>query len=289
MVAAPVAIVGDVEMKPAAFDYVRVDSADEAVNMLAQYGQDAKILAGGQSLMAMLNFRLAQPKVLVDISRCTSLDYSRVEGGHLVVGAAATQASIEWRPALAKEVPLLDLVFPSISHFQVRNHGTVCGSIAHADPSAELPLCLTALGGEVILRSRSGHRLLKADDFFTGMLTTALGPDEIVEEVHFPLADSQAGYAFEEVAMRHGDFAVAAVAAVVTRSSIALTVGGVADRPVRKTWPLLSDADMEGELNDFSWELQAQNDIHASAKYRRRLVRCLGQKLIIRARNEALR
>jgi xanthine dehydrogenase iron-sulfur cluster and FAD-binding subunit A len=151
-----------------------------------------------------------------------------------VIGAAATQASVEHRATLAAEVPLLDLVFPWISHFQIRNRGTVCGSVAHADPSAELPLCLTALQGEVVLRSKAGRRVLKADQFFQGMLMTAVKPGEIVEEVRFPLRQQGARYAFEEVSMRHADFAIAALAAVVIDAAIELTVGGVADRPQRK-------------------------------------------------------
>ncbi|MDB5824070.1 MAG: carbon monoxide dehydrogenase [Herminiimonas sp.] len=275
-------------MKPAAFDYVRADSADEVVSLLQQHGADARILAGGQSLMAMLNFRLAQPKLLIDISRCADLNYSRVENGALEIGAAATQASVEWRPKLAAEVPLMAKVFPSISHFQVRNRGTVCGSIAHADPSAELPLCLVALQGEVILRSGTGRRKLAAEDFFQGMLTTALAPGEMVESVRFPLGQPGARYGFEEISMRHGDFALVALAVVVSNDSIALTVGGVSDRPRRKSWGMLSGADLDAALNDFAWELEAESDTHASAEYRRHLVRQLGRKLITGAMHEAL-
>lgn len=270
-------------MKPAAFDYIRADSAEETVGLLAQYGEDAKILAGGQSLMAMLNIRLAQPAMLVDISRCKDLDYVRISDGKLVVGAAATQANVETRSTLGAEVPLLGLVFPWISHFQIRNRGTVCGSVAHADPSAELPLCLTALQGEVVLRSRSGRRVVKADDFFQGMLMTAVRPGEIVEEVRFPLQQPGARYAFQEVSMRHGDFAIVALAAVVTDTAIELTAGGVADRPLRKRWARLHGADLDAALNDFSWELAAQSDAHASAEYRRHLVRQLGRQLILKA------
>ncbi|HEX9172522.1 MAG TPA: FAD binding domain-containing protein [Telluria sp.] len=270
-------------MKPAAFDYIRADSAQETVDLLARYGEDAKILAGGQSLMAMLNIRLAQPAMLVDISRCHDLDYVRVENGKLAVGAAATQASVETRASLAAEVPLLGLAFPWISHFQIRNRGTVCGSVAHADPSAELPLCLTALQGEVVLRSKSGRRVLKADEFFQGMLVTALQPGEIVEEVRFPLQQQGARYAFREVSMRHGDFAIVALAAVVTDSAIELTAGGVADRPIRKRWDRISGGDLDTALNDFAWELEAQSDAHASAEYRRHLVRQLGRQLIGKA------
>jgi 2-furoyl-CoA dehydrogenase FAD binding subunit len=268
-------------MKPAPFDYIRADSADEVVSLLHQHGADARILAGGQSLMAMLNFRLAQPKLLIDISRCADLNYSRIENGALTIGAAATQASVEWRPQLAVETPLLARIFPSISHFQIRNRGTVCGSIAHADPSAELPLCLVALQGEVILRSNTGRRQLPAQEFFQGMLTTALRPGELVESVRFPLRQPGARYAFEEVAMRHGDFALVALAAVVTDS-------GVSDRPRRKSWGPLSGADLDSALNDFAWELEAESDTHASAEYRRHLVRQLGRKLITGAMHEAL-
>ncbi|MDB5919586.1 MAG: carbon monoxide dehydrogenase [Massilia sp.] len=270
-------------MKPAAFDYIRADSAEETIGLLARYGDDAKILAGGQSLMAMLNIRLAQPAMLVDISRCADLDYVRVDKGQLVVGAAATQASVETRATLAAEVPLLDLALPWISHFQIRNRGTVCGSVAHADPSAELPLCLTALQGEVVLRSKAGRRVLKADEFFQGMLMTAVRPGEIVEEVRFPLRQPGARYAFEEVSMRHGDFAIVALAAVVTDAAIELTVGGVADRPQRRRWTRLQGADLDAAINDFAWELDAESDAHASAQYRRHLVRHLGRQLIAKA------
>ena len=270
-------------MKPAAFDYIRADSAEETVGLLARYGEQAKILAGGQSLMAMLNIRLAQPAMLIDISRCSDLDYVRIDRGQLVVGAAVTQARIEHRATLVSEVPLLHLVLPWVSHCQIRNRGTVCGSVAHADPSAELPLCLTALQGEVVLRSAAGRRVLKADQFFVGMLMTAVRPGEIVEEVRFPLRQPGARYAFEEVSMRHGDFAMVAVAAVVSDAAIELTVGGVADRPQRRHWPRLSGADLDSAINDFAWELDAQSDGHASAVYRRHLVRQIGRQLITKA------
>jgi 2-furoyl-CoA dehydrogenase FAD binding subunit len=269
-------------MKPAPFDYIRADTADETVELLARYGDDARILAGGQSLMAMLNIRLAQPAVLIDISRCADLDYVKVSDGKLVVGAAATQARVETRAALMDEVPLLGLALPWISHFQIRNRGTVCGSVAHADPSAELPLCLTALQGEVVLRSKSGRRVVQADDFFQGMLMTAIRPGEIIEEVRFPLRKPDTRYAFQEVSMRHGDFAIASLAAVVTDTAIELTVGGVADRPQRRRWERLDGAALEEALNDFAWKLDAQGDAHASSAYRRHLVRQLGRQLILK-------
>jgi 2-furoyl-CoA dehydrogenase FAD binding subunit len=270
-------------MKPAAFDYVRVDSVEEACELLAEHGDEARVLAGGQSLIPMLSMRLVQPGVLLDISRCQPLAYARVENGTLAIGAAQTQAAVEWRAGLAQEVPLLAQAFPSISHFQIRNRGTVCGSLAHADPSAELPLCLTVLGGEVVLRSNRGRRVLPADQLFQGMLTTARAADELIEEARFPLRTPGAGYAFEEFSLRHGDYAIVAVAAVVDARQIRLAAGGVADRPTAAVWPRLSGNGLETALNDFAWSLNARDDQQASARYRRHLIRQLGARVISRA------
>jgi 2-furoyl-CoA dehydrogenase FAD binding subunit len=272
-------------VKPAAFNYLRVHSADEAVAALAEHGEDARILAGGQSLMAMLNMRLAQPSLLIDISRSASLSNVTVEKNALHIGAAVTQAQIENRALLAKEIPLLAMAFPYISHFQIRNRGTVAGSIAHADPSAELPLCLLALQGELVLRSRRSQRVMKAVDFFTGMLLTARLPDEFLAEVRFPLATSGAGYGFQEFAMRHGDFAVCAVAAIARphASALRIAVGGVADRPTAVDLPWLEGSALEDALNELAWSLDAKDEPQASALLRRQLVRTLGRKALEQA------
>jgi 2-furoyl-CoA dehydrogenase FAD binding subunit len=272
-------------MKPAAFDYQRIHSADEAAAALAQLGEDARILAGGQSLMAVLNMRLAQPQRLLDISRCAALQQVGVQQGALHIGAAVTQATLEWRARLAHELPLLRLAFPHISHFQVRNRGTVAGSIAHADPSAELPLCLLALQGEVLLKSAKASRRMAAQDFFTGMLLTARRADELVDAVRFPLARAGQGFGFEEFAVRHGDFAICAVAVVADDTSLRIAVGGVADRPVAQDFPLLQGDALADALNQFAWQLQARDEPQASAALRRQLVRQLGR----RAAENALR
>ena len=273
-------------MKPAPFDYLRAMTTRDALDALAQNGEDARVLAGGQSLMAVLNMRLAQPRMLVDISRTDELNTVRIdnEAGRLIVGAAATQGSVEWRASLRDEVPLLAMAFPHISHFQIRNRGTVCGSIAHADPSAELPLVLAALGGDVTLRSKKKTRVLKAEEFFQGMLMTAREPDELVEAVRFPLKKPGERYGFTEFSARHGDFAMVACAAVVTSDSIRLAVGGVADRPVVEQWPRLHGEELRSALNDLSWKLGAQDDAHISATYRRHLVRQLGWRVIEEAK-----
>ena len=270
-------------MKPAAFDYLRADQADEAVAALAQHGEDARILAGGQSLMAVLNMRLANPALLIDISRSEPLAQVRIVQGQLCIGAAATQSLVEWRPELARELPLLALAFPHISHFQVRNRGTVAGSIAHADPSAELPLCLLALEGEVVLRRARGRRVVKAVDFFTGMLLTVRAPDELLEEVRFPLVKSGTGHGFEEFSMRHGDFAVCAVAVVADAQRLRIAVGGVADRPTARDFPLLQGGALDDALNELAWSLEARDEPQASALLRRQLVRTLGRRAVQQA------
>lgn len=272
-------------MKPASFDYLRPETPDEAVTALAEFGGDARILAGGQSLMAMLNMRLARPRLLVDIARLAPLSEIRVANGALVIGAAVTQAALEARPTLRKEAPLLALALPWVGHYQTRNRGTICGSIAHADPSAELPLCLLAVGGEVVLRSRRGRRNIAADDFLLGMLSTARRDDELIEAVRFPLHRSGTGAAFREVAQRHGDFALVACAALASKDGIRFAVGGVAPRPMARDWPAGFDgAALDDALNDFAWELGAIGDAHASARYRRELVRRIGRAVIEEAR-----
>lgn len=270
-------------MKPAAFDYLRVDSSNEAAHALAKHGEDARILAGGQSLMAVLNMRLAQPSLLIDISRSRELANVKLEKAAMCIGAAVTQAQVETRPGLMNEVPLLALAFPYISHFQIRNRGTVAGSIAHADPSAELPLCLLALEGEVVLRKPRSRRLVKAVDFFTGMLLTARLADEFLEEVRFPIATPGTGYGFKEFSMRHGDFAVCAVAAVAHASGLRIAVGGVADRPTAVNLPLLAGSALEDALNELAWSLDAKDEPQASALLRRQLVRTLGLQAVVQA------
>lgn len=224
-------------MKPAAFDYVRADTRRQVVELLAEYGQEARIIAGGQSLMAVLNMRLAQPKLLIDINHVAELAYIELRKDCLAVGAGVRQAQLLARSSLMDEVPLLALAMPWIGHFQTRNRGTVCGSVAHADPSAELPLCLVTLGGEIVLESKKGKRIVKATDFFQGILTTDKRADELVVEVRFPLKREGITYRFREIAMRHGDFAIVSLAAAIGADQVELGIGGVADRPQRRSLP----------------------------------------------------
>ena len=271
-------------MKPKSFNYLRARDLGEALDCLALYGEDARILAGGQSLVAMMNFRLVQPKVLIDIAAIAELDYIRIEGGCIEVGAAVTQARLMAWPELSKASPLLAKALPNVGHYQTRSRGTICGSIAHSDPSSEQPLCLAMLSGSVMLRSSRGARLVSAADFQIGTLSTSRLADEIVTAVRFPVSPPEVGYAFREMAQRRGDFAICAVAASATKDSVRLGVGGVADRPTVRDWTGLADSKLDEALNEFAWDLGGGDDIHATASYRRQLVRRLGRQAILEAK-----
>ena len=270
-------------MKPPPFDYLRPDDEEEALAALADAGDDARLLAGGQTLMPMLNMRLAEPAILIDIARLPNRTSIREESGAIEVGAAVTQAALEAWPPLAARAPLLARALPFVGHVQTRSRGTVCGSLAFADPSAELPLCLAVLGGEVVLRARRGVRTLPAAAFQTGLLSTACLPDEMLVAARFPAAAAGTGYAFAECARRHGDFATVAIAASADARGLRVGVGGVADRPVVRDWPVLSGAALDDALDALARSLDAADDVHASARYRRELVRRLGHKTVLEA------
>lgn len=270
-------------MKPAAFDYLRVETVEEALDGLARFGSDARILAGGQSLIAMLNMRLARPAVLIDIMRLDELATARWEIDAITVPAGVRQATLMSDTRLTTHVPLLAAAMPWIGHFQTRARGTLCGSIAHADPSAEIPLCLLALGGTVHLRTRKRRRTISAGEFFTGLMSTARNDDEMIESVRWPVAKPGAGYAFAEVGRRHGDFAIVACAAIAERSGVRLAVGGVADIPTAIDLPCLDGNALDDALNAFAWSLDARSDFHATGRYRRDLVRQIGRHVITEA------
>ncbi len=268
-------------MKPRPFDYARPDTVDEALAILAEHGDDARVLAGGQTLMAMLNLRLVAPEVVVDITRIPELDVIREVDGKIEVGAAVTQNRLLAWPALAEKLPLLAAALPFVGHFQTRNKGTVCGSIAHADPASEIPLSLAVLEGEVVLRSRKGTRVLPAGEFQQGMLATARAPDELITAVRFPVANGKRGVAFREVARRHGDFAIVAVAAAVeSANSIRIGVGGMTGSPAVRRIKADGAAAIKDAVERLAWELEGYDDIHASARMRRDLLRRIGPVVI---------
>jgi CO/xanthine dehydrogenase FAD-binding subunit len=258
-------------MKPAPLEYRRAESIAEAVSLL---GDDAKVLAGGQSLVPLLNMRLARPSLLVDVNRVPGLGEVVAENGALRVGATVRQAD---RRLL--ELPLLAECLPHVGHAATRNRGTVCGSIAHADAAAELPLALMLLGGSVVAESPRGRREIPADEFFVTHFTTALEPDELVVETVWP-QDGRA-HAFEELAQRHGDYALCMAAAAVRGESLRVAVGAVVDRPT------LVEVDPERPGESAAAQVEPRGNVHASPEYLRHLVRVLVDRAVARARSAA--
>jgi len=280
-------------VKPAAFEYCRPDTVDEAVALLAEFGGDANVLAGGMSLGAMLNMRLARPAALVDIKRIPGLGEVRIDG-EVRTGATLTQARALEHAGLMRAVPLLALALPWVGHFQTRNRGTLAGSVAHADPSAETPLALATLDGEVELASARGARRMKAREFFVDVMTTAREPDEMIAALVWPAHRPGTRHAFAEIAQRHGDFAIVAcaVAAEVDAGGVlrglALGLGGVESRPVvADTGAYLgerADARLAAAIAaDAAARVDPLNDHKASAAYRRALVRTLAAQVLAQA------
>jgi 2-furoyl-CoA dehydrogenase FAD binding subunit len=268
-------------MKPRPFDYLRPDTVDEAIAALAEYGDDARVLAGGQSLVPMLNLRLIEASALIDISQIAALDGIREVGelgAAIEIGAAVTQNKLLAWPQLRQKLPLVAAALPYVGHFQTRNKGTVCGSIAHADPSSELPLILAVLGGDVVLKSVRGERVLPAQDFQQDMMTTARAADEMIVAVRFPAANGVGnGVAFREVARRHGDFAIIAVAAAMeNKNAVWLGVGGMAGRPLVRR---IATDQVADAVTAWADELEGYEDLHASAAMRRDLFRNLAPRI----------
>lgn len=284
-------------MKPAPFEYLAPDSLDAALEALAGSGGDAKLLAGGQSLIPVMNFRLAQPTFLVDLNRVRELDYVREADGGLRIGAMTRQRTLERDPLIARLSPLLAETVPFIAHPQIRNRGTVGGSIAHADPAAELPAVAMALDARFRLQKSGGERWVEARDFFNGLFSTVLEPDEMLVEVALPASPPRTGWAFLEVARRHGDYAQVGVAARVTLDDAGkcrearLVYLSVGDGPVEAhgAGGLLAGTDLGDEAiaaaSDKASrdEMDPTGDIHASADFKRHLARVVTGRALRRA------
>ena len=270
-------------MKPAPFDYFRPASVEEAAAVLEDAGGDARILAGGLSLVPMMNFRVVTPAVVVDIGGLVELRAVEDRGLEIEVGAGVAQAVLERWPDLARRLPLLAEALPHVGHYPTRARGTVGGSVAHADPSAELPLALVVLDGSVRLRSAAGARVVPARAFFEGALETACGEDEMVVATRWPVAAPGAQYAFDEVALRHGDFAIASCAVALHEGRMAIGFGGVADVPVIREWPRLAGNALDDALAGLADEVEIVDDGEGGAAYRRGLVRALGRRTVERA------
>ena len=303
-------------MKPAPFEYFCPETLEEALALLAQHGSDAKPLAGGQSLIPAMNFRLATPAVLVDLNTIADLAHVKPGDSGLRIGGMTRHRTLETNADIARELPLVAETMPFVAHAAIRSRGTIGGSLAHADPAAELPAVMLALEATIKLQKQGGARTVPAREFFTGLFSTALEPGEIVTEIEVPRADprGRTGYAFDEVSRRHGDFALAGAAAVVavddagvcTSARVALL--SVADRPVlaeqvslalvgqrilpmgqrplpggqRPIADLIRDA---AEASAASADIDPASDIHASSRYRRSLAAVLIRRVLERAFN----
>ena len=284
-------------MKPAPFEYLAPDSLDAALDLLARSGGEAKLLAGGQSLIPVMNFRLAQPSLLVDLNRLRGLDYLREDAGGLRIGAMTRQRRLERDPLVARLAPLLSEAVPFIAHPQIRNRGTVGGSLAHADPAAELPAVAVALDARFRLQRSGGERWVEARDFFAGLFTTVLEPDEMLVEVALPPPPQNTGWAFLEVARRHGDYAQVGIAARVSLDEAGrcrearLVYLSVGDGPVdaREAARMLAGSDLsDGAIATAADkasrdEMDPTGDIHASADFKRHLARVLTGRALRRA------
>lgn len=285
-------------MKPVAFEYCRPDTLGEALDLLKGFGGDASIVSGGLSLGAMLNMRLVRPKALIDINGLEEL--GKLEAGDAMIrtGTLIRQAAAMNMPELMSGVPLLQKALPHVGHYQTRSRGTLGGSVAHADPSAEIPLTLVTLAGAVTLRSPGGSRDVPAREFFHGLLTTDRRADELVTGLTWPIRRDRTGYAFDELAQRHGDFAITAVAAAVTVggdgniADLSFGLGGVEDRPfvaatagfVGKPATAETAADI---ANTVAEAVDPMVDLQANADYRRQLVRVLGARVLMAAFDDA--
>lgn len=280
-------------MKPASFAYLRPTSLVEALQYLAELGEDAKILSGGQSLIPVLNMRLSTPKYVVDIGRIEELSYIREEDGWLVIGALTRHIELERSRLVQERCPLLLEAVRWIGHQQIRQRGTIGGSIAHADPSAELPCVLAALRGEIVIAHAEGEETVGADEFFLTYMLTSLQPDQLVKELRFPLLPQTCGYAFTEVARRHGDFALVEVAAAIDLDddgmiSLARLAAGGAN-PVPCVLEEVEQFLVGKTPHESVWEeagvlaselVEPDGDLHGSADYRRSLVKTLTKRAL---------
>jgi carbon-monoxide dehydrogenase medium subunit len=286
-------------MKPAPFEYYAPATVDEALARLDQFGWDCKVLAGGQSLVPMMNFRLAQPAVIVDINNVSDLFYINPDrGGGVRIGAMTRERQVEHDAIIAEAAPMLHAAMPMIAYPQIRTRGTIGGSIAHADPSAELVAASVALDARFLLRSRKrGERWVPANEFFVGLFTTVLEPDELLVEIRLPPMPRRSGWSFLEVSRRHHDFALVGVAALVTvaRDSrcedARLVYFSVGDGPIeahQAVAVLRGQEITEGLVHEAAEtasqsDVDPQSDINASADYRRHLVNVLGRRALAEA------
>ncbi len=285
---------------PAAFDYHTATSVNEAIALLQQYGDDAKLLAGGHSLIPMMKLRLAQPGHLIDLGRISGLSYIREEDGAVAVGAMTTYTTIEESEVLARYFPLLPEGTALIGDPQVRNRGTIGGSIAHNDPAADMPGIVLALKADILVQGPNGVRTIKADDFFLGMFETALQPDEIVTEIRFAIPPAHTGSAYSKLANKASHYAVAGCAAVITLnddgtcSAASVVITGASVKPTRASaveatllGKKLDEPTIAGAAAHAAQGLELIEDLHGSKAYRAQMAVVMARRAISRAAERA--
>ena len=282
-------------MKPPAFAYERPTSVEATLAALARHGADAKVLAGGQSLIAMLNLRLLAPTAVIDVNRLKDLDYVRFDGGELAIGALTRHNTVRRSQAVAEHCPLITDAYRFVSHHAIRNRGTLGGNLCHADPASELPVVALLLGATMVLRSASGERRVPAADFFKGPFETAARADELLVEVRFPAQPKGQGYAFDEVSQRHGDFAIVAAGCTLEVAdgicrSVRLGYAGVGPQALRvpEAEAMLTGQPASAEQIARAARVAAEHveptsDVHADEAYRRDLVRALTTRVLAAA------
>ena len=278
-------------MKPGAFEYCNPQSVQEAIDLLKRYGDEAKIIAGGQSLVPMMNFRLARPEILIDINGIQELDYIKVEGDELVIGALTRERDIEQSPLVIERWPFLSKAISFIGHSAIRNRGTIGGSLVHADPSAEIPTSLCALDGSIKAVGPSDEKILPCEEFFLTYLTTSLEPSDLLVEVRMPALPKKTGWSFMELSRRSGDFAIVAVGVLLSMEKpgvckeARISMGGVAPTPIRaeEAEALLSGQKISAKLiaaaaQEAAEATDTEPDYHASAEYRMDMARVFVQR-----------
>jgi carbon-monoxide dehydrogenase medium subunit len=288
-------------MKPAPFEYYVPDSMEQALDLLREHGDTAKLLAGGQSLVPTMNFRVAQPGVLIDLNRVGELRYIRSDDTALHIGAMTRERELEFDPVIARKAPLLTEAMPHVAHPQIRNRGTLGGSLANADPAAELPVIMLALGARLKVHKADGERWVNAQDFFVGMFVTALGADEMLVEIELPPTSPRTGWSFMEVAPRAGDYALMGVAALVTLdedrrcTQARLVYLNAGDGPVeaQEAGDVLEGKMPDAESIEEAAKLASQKEInpfgniHASPEFQRHLAQVLTRRTLNQALERA--
>jgi aerobic carbon-monoxide dehydrogenase medium subunit len=274
-------------MKPAPFTYHRPDSISDAIKLLSKHKDDAKVLAGGQSLVPMMNFRVARPEYLIDINRLEELDYIRIEKGELVIGALARHAALRASDVVRKACPLMSEAYQHVAHGPIRNRGTLCGNLCHADPASEMPAVMLATEAVLVLKSKRKERRVAAKDFFLGIYETAAEPDELLIEVRIPVSPKGQVSSFQEVSIRKGDFAMVGVGVVLTLAggkikSAAVAVCGIGSKALRLAsveaklvGSTFDDKMIENAAHAAAEAVNPQTDFNADPIHRRDLVRTL--------------